>query len=130
MAIDWSPVSTATPAEAETEPLDPAFIKLAVILLVGVVMVVFDSTIINVAIDVLARGLHTSVSNGQWTITGYVLALAMVVPVAGWASDRFGAKQVWMAAEANITQKGWTPEKAADDAFDQIKTIFEKYTIT
>ena len=100
MAIDWSPVSTATPAEAETEPLDPAFIKLAVILLVGVVMVVFDSTIINVAIDVLARGLHTSVSNGQWTITGYVLALAMVVPVAGWASDRFGAKQVWMAALA------------------------------
>src|ERR1019366_2570970 len=100
MAIDWSPVSTATPAEAETEPLDPAFKKLAVILLVGVVMVVFDSTIINVAIDVLARGLHTSVSNGQWTITGYVLALAMVVPVAGWASDRFGAKQVWMAALA------------------------------
>jgi EmrB/QacA subfamily drug resistance transporter len=98
MAMDWSPVSAATPAEAETEPLDPAFIKLAVILLVGVVMVVFDTTIVNVAIDVLARHLHTSVSNAQWTISGYVLALGMVVPVAGWASDRFGAKQVWMGA--------------------------------
>jgi EmrB/QacA subfamily drug resistance transporter len=92
-------LSTAKPAE-ENEPLDPAFIKLAVILLVGVVMVVFDSTIVNVAIDSLARHLHTSVSTGQWTISGYVLALGMVIPVALWASDRFGAKQVWIGALA------------------------------
>jgi EmrB/QacA subfamily drug resistance transporter len=90
----------AQEAEAGKERLDPAFIKLAVILLVGVVMVAFDTTIVNVAIDALARGLHTSVSNGQWTISGYVLALGMVVPVAAWASDRFGAKQVWMGALA------------------------------
>ncbi len=85
---------------ADNEPLDPAFIRLAVILLVGVVMVVFDTTIVNVAIDTLARGLHTSVSTAQWTISGYVLALGMVVPVAGWASARFGAKQVWIGALA------------------------------
>jgi len=97
--MNWTSLSAATP-EAENEPLDPAFIKLAVILLVGVVWVVFDTTIVNVAIDRLARGLHTSVSNGQWTISGYALALGMVVPVAGWASDRFGAKQVWMGALA------------------------------
>jgi len=94
-------VSAATSeAEPGTERLDPAFIKLAVILLVGVVMVAFDTTIVNVAIYALARGLHTSVSNGQWTISGYVLALGMVVPVAGWASDRFGAKHIWMGALA------------------------------
>ncbi len=87
-------------SSSDNEPLDPAFIKLAVVLLVGVVMVVFDATIVNVAIDVLARGLRTSVSNGQWTISGYVLALGMVVPVAGWASGRFGAKQVWIGALA------------------------------
>jgi EmrB/QacA subfamily drug resistance transporter len=97
--MNWTSLSAATP-EAENDPLDPAFIKLAVILLVGVVWVVFDTTIVNVAIDRLARGLHTSVSNGQWTISGYALALGMVVPVAGWASDRFGAKQVWMGALA------------------------------
>ncbi len=94
-------MSAATPeAAAGRERLDPAFIKLAVILLVGVVMVVFDTTIVNVAIDRLARGLHTSVPNAQWTISGYVLALGMVVPVAGWASARFGAKQVWIGALA------------------------------
>lgn len=92
--------ATTSAAEAKKEGLDLAFIKLAGILLVGVIMVVFDSTIVNVAIDVLARGLHTSVSNGQWTISGYVLALGMVVPIAGWASTRFSAKRVWIAALA------------------------------
>ena len=80
--------------------MDPALKKLAVILLVGVTMVAFDTTIVNVAIDPIARNLHTSVSTAQWTISGYVLALGMIVPVAGWASTRFGAKRVWMAALA------------------------------
>jgi len=94
-------VSAAAPETgAEKERLDPEFVKLAVILLTGVVMVAFDTTIVNVAINDLARGLHTSVSTAQWTISGYVLTLGMVVPVAGWASERFGAKQVWIAALA------------------------------
>ena len=101
MDTDRSYMSAATPqAGTEKERLDPAFIKLAVVLMVGVLFVAFDTTIVNVAIDSLARHLHTSVSNGQWTISGYVLALGMVVPVAGWASARFGAKQVWMGALA------------------------------
>ncbi len=94
-------MSAATPeAGAGKERLDPAFIKLAVVLLTGVVFVAFDTTIVNVAINGLAQGLHTTVSTAQWTISGYVLALGMVVPVAAWASERFGAKQVWMAALA------------------------------
>jgi multiple sugar transport system substrate-binding protein len=61
---------------------------------------------------------------------------ALVTPTVSWFQIRnpayadVNAKQVWMAAEANITQKGWTAEKATDDALAQIKTIFEKYVIT
>ncbi len=94
-------MSAATPkAAAEKERLDPEFIKLAVVLLVGVLFVAFDTTIVNVALAEIAQGLHTTVSTAQWTISGYVLALGMVVPVAAWASERFGAKQVWIAALA------------------------------
>ena len=50
------------------------------------------------ALDSIARGLHAPVSTAQWTISAYVLAMGMVEPVSGWASDRFGAKQTWMAA--------------------------------
>ena len=84
----------------DNERLDPELIKLAVILLVGVVMVAFDTTIVNVAIDEIAHGLHTSVSTASWTISAYVLALGVVVPVAAWASERFGAKQIWIGALA------------------------------
>jgi EmrB/QacA subfamily drug resistance transporter len=80
----------------ETERLDPAFIKLAAILLTGVMAVAFDSTIVNVAIGTLSRDLHASLSATQWTVSAYVLALGMVVPVSGWAMDRFGAKQMWL----------------------------------
>jgi EmrB/QacA subfamily drug resistance transporter len=73
-------------------------VKLAVILLLGVLPATFDSTIVNVAIDAVARGLHTSVSSAQWTISGYVLALGVAVPIAGWAMERFGARATWIAA--------------------------------
>lgn len=65
--------------------------------------VMFDTTIVNVAINALSRELSASVSTTQWVISAYVLVLAMVVPVSGWAMDRFGAKQTWMAALALFT---------------------------
>jgi EmrB/QacA subfamily drug resistance transporter len=86
--------------QTENEGLDPAFLKLAVILLTGAMAVMFDTTIVNVAINTLSRDLGASVSTTQWVISAYVLALAMVVPVSGWAMDRFGAKQTWMGALA------------------------------
>jgi EmrB/QacA subfamily drug resistance transporter len=88
---------------ASNDGLDPAFLKLAVILLIGAMAVMFDTTIVNVAIATLSRELGASVSTTQWVISAYVLALAMVVPVSGWAMDRFGAKQTWIGALALFT---------------------------
>ena len=84
----------------QNDGLDPAFLKLAVILLTGAMAVMFDTTIVNVAIDSLSREMNASVSTTQWVISAYVLALAMVIPVSGWAMERFGAKQTWMSALA------------------------------
>jgi EmrB/QacA subfamily drug resistance transporter len=80
------------------EPLDPALVKLALAIVVGVVAAILDLTIVNVAIDTLQRRLHTSVSTIQWVSTGYVLAVAMTIPVSGWAFQRFGARRSWMAS--------------------------------
>ena len=79
-----------------SDRLDPALLKLAGIVLVGAVAVQLDMTIVNVAIDTLGRDLHASLSTIQWVSTGYLLALAMVIPLAGWSVDRFGAKPMWM----------------------------------
>lgn len=83
-----------------SDRLDPEVLKLAGVLLVGVLAVVFDTTIVNIALDRLASDLAVPISTVQWVTTGYLLALAMAVPVTGWLLDRFGGKQLWMAALA------------------------------
>ncbi|WP_249010791.1 DHA2 family efflux MFS transporter permease subunit [Conexibacter sp. DBS9H8] len=64
--------------------------------MLGAVMSILDTTIVNVALDTLGKDLHSSLSNIQWVITGYMLSLAAVIPVTGWASRRFGAKRVFL----------------------------------
>ena len=84
----------------EPERLDPSFVRLAVILIIGALSTVFDTTIVNVSIDTLSRSFQASVSTTQWVISAYVLALDMAVPVSAWAMARFGAKQMWLSSLA------------------------------
>lgn len=72
--------------------------KTALVLVVGVLAPLLDTTIVNVAIHALGNDLDASVSTVQWVSTGYLLALAMAIPVTGWAAERFGAKRIWLFA--------------------------------
>jgi EmrB/QacA subfamily drug resistance transporter len=66
------------------------------VVIVGMIMSILDTTIVNVALNTLGRDLHSPISQVQWVVTGYLLALAAVIPVTGWASRRFGAKRVYL----------------------------------
>jgi EmrB/QacA subfamily drug resistance transporter len=68
------------------------------VVILGMMMSILDTTIVNVALDTLSRDLHSPLSQVQWVITGYLLSLAAVIPVTGWAARRFGAKQVYMVS--------------------------------
>jgi EmrB/QacA subfamily drug resistance transporter len=83
----------ARPADA---PMDPKVLKTGLILVVGVMAVVFDTTIVSVALHTLAADLHVAVSTVQWVSTGYLLALGMAVPLSTWGLRRFGGKRLWM----------------------------------
>ena len=72
--------------------------KIAGVVILGMVMSILDTTIVNVALDTLGRDLHSTISEIQWVITGYLLSLAAVIPVTGWAARRFGAKRVYMTS--------------------------------
>ena len=78
------------------EKLDRSLVKLIVILLIGIVPSLLDSTIVNVAITTIGRDLHTSVSAIGWVITGYLLSFGMVIPLSGWALARFGGRATWV----------------------------------
>jgi len=66
--------------------------------ILGSIMSILDTTIVNVALATLSRDLHSTISQVQWVVTGYMLSLAAVIPVSGWASRRFGAKSVWLVS--------------------------------
>ncbi|WP_219838372.1 DHA2 family efflux MFS transporter permease subunit [Paenibacillus sp. R14(2021)] len=65
-------------------------------IIIGIFMVVLDGTAVNVAIPGLIEEFHSSFKVVGWTVTGYALAQAAAIPLAGWLSDRFGAKQVFL----------------------------------
>jgi EmrB/QacA subfamily drug resistance transporter len=62
------------------------------------IMSILDTTIVNVALHTLRSDLHSTISQIQWVVTGYLLSLAAVIPLTGWMSRRFGAKSVYMTS--------------------------------
>ncbi|MBS1863117.1 MAG: DHA2 family efflux MFS transporter permease subunit [Actinobacteria bacterium] len=78
--------------------IEPYVWKIAGVVILGMTMSILDTTIVNVALDTLGRDLHSTIAQIQWVATGYLLALAAVIPLTGWSARRFGAKRVYLAS--------------------------------
>ena len=89
------PRSPSAPAPAN-EPLPREVWVVAAVVVVGVIMSILDTTIVNVALETLSRELDAPLNTIQWVATGYLLALATVIPLTGWMTERFGSKRIWM----------------------------------
>lgn len=85
-----------TISKHKKDTLDPAVLKVAIILVIGALAPLLDSTMVNVAIKTIAGDLKSTVSVIQWVITGYVLAMGIAVPLSGWATNRFGGKRLYL----------------------------------
>jgi EmrB/QacA subfamily drug resistance transporter len=72
--------------------------RVAVVVILGAIMSVLDTTIVNVALHDLSIDLHASLGSIQWVITGYLLSLAAVIPVTGWAVRRYSARRLYLLA--------------------------------
>jgi EmrB/QacA subfamily drug resistance transporter len=72
--------------------------RLSLVVAFGAIMTVLDTTIVNVAVQVLGRDLGAPISTVQWVLTGYTLALSMTIPITGWAVRRFGTRTLWIAS--------------------------------
>ncbi len=69
-----------------------------IVFVFGLFMDLLDMTITNVALPTLKSEFSTSTTTVEWVVTGYLLSLAVFIPVSGWAGDRFGTKRVFMFA--------------------------------
>lgn len=78
--------------------LTPQLRNALIALIVGGIAAILDSTMVTLAIHTLSVDLHVGTSTVQWVTTAYLLAMAVAIPVTGWAERRWGGKRVWMAA--------------------------------
>ncbi|HJD81758.1 MDR family MFS transporter [Kitasatospora aureofaciens] len=81
-----------------SEPLPPGLWKMGVVLALGPILALLDTTIVNVGIDSVARDLHSSMVGVQWVATGYLLAISLTMPLSGWAAGRLGARRAWLGS--------------------------------
>lgn len=80
--------------------LEPQIIRTGTVVVLGTVMSILDMTIVAVALRTLSHDFHVNINTIQWVTTGYLLSLAIVIPVSGWAVHRLGAKPVYMVSLA------------------------------
>jgi len=73
------------------------------VLIAGMFMSVLDTSIVNVAIPHMQNSLGASADDIKWVVTGYTLALGVVVPLTGWFSDRFGISRIYLLALLGFT---------------------------
>ncbi|MEU2569416.1 DHA2 family efflux MFS transporter permease subunit [Streptomyces althioticus] len=90
-------MSTKAPeADVRSEELTSEVWPVAWTVVVGALGVLFGTTIVAVAIEPLAGILDVPLATIQWISTGYLLALAVVIPIVPWAQRRLGGRRLWI----------------------------------
>jgi EmrB/QacA subfamily drug resistance transporter len=107
---------SAPTGSAAAARLDRSLLAVASVVVLGAIMSILDTTVVNVALNPLARDFRTSLTTIQWIATGYTLALATIIPVSGWAADRYGTKRLYMlsivlfVAGSALSGMAWSAE--------------------
>src|ERR1700678_4070040 len=89
----WLPLPKAS---SESSGLDPLVWKITAVAVLGSFLAQLDATIVNVSLSSLAVDLHSSLTAIQWVTSGYLLALALMLPLNGWLVERIGAQSLYL----------------------------------
>src|SRR6202167_4015460 len=89
---------SSTPAKRRVNPW-----VIAAVVSMAAFMEVLDTSIANVALPYMAGGLASSLDDASWVLTSYLVANAVVLPISGWLSIRFGRKRYYMASVVLFT---------------------------
>jgi EmrB/QacA subfamily drug resistance transporter len=101
VTIQTPPQPSAVPASSDR--LDRDVLLVAGVVVLGAIMSILDITVVSVAQPTFQQVFEASPAETAWTMTGYTLALASVIPLTGWAADRFGTKRLYMLAVGLFT---------------------------
>jgi len=82
--------------QPEAARASPQLWRISSVAVLGSFLAQMDATVVNVSLSSLALELHATVSSIQWVTSGYLLALALTLPLSGWLVDRVGAKALYL----------------------------------
>jgi EmrB/QacA subfamily drug resistance transporter len=98
-ALAGAPTELAPAGEGDyPDKLDAALLRIAGVCVLAAVMAILDTTVVSVAQRTFIREFSSTQAVVAWTMTAYTLALATVIPLTGWAADRFGTKRLFMGS--------------------------------
>src|ERR1700761_3217071 len=95
-ATPLSKPMASTEAQPEAARSSSDLWKVSSVAVLGAFISQMDATVVNVSLSSLALELHSTLSNIQWVTSGYLLALALTLPLSGWLVDRIGAKTLYL----------------------------------
>jgi EmrB/QacA subfamily drug resistance transporter len=91
------------PGPERSDRLDKSVLLIAGVVVLGAIMSILDITVVSVALSTWETEFNADTADVAWTMTAYTLALAMVIPLTGWAADRFGTKRLYLIAVVLFT---------------------------
>jgi EmrB/QacA subfamily drug resistance transporter len=86
------------PSREAEDRLDAGLLRITSVCVLAAIMTILDTTVVNVAQRTFISDFHSTQAVVAWTATGYTLALAAVIPLTGWAADRFGTKRLFIGS--------------------------------
>jgi EmrB/QacA subfamily drug resistance transporter len=89
-----------TRAEAPTER---TVWRIAFVIVFGAFASGLDASLTNIGLSTIGADLHAGLADVQWVANGYLIAMAVSLPLCGWLSRRVGAGRLWLSALASFT---------------------------
>lgn len=94
---------TVSVASGKTDRIGLRTWRLCWVIVLGAFASGLDSSIANVGLEAISRALESSLAITQWVSSGYLLALALSLPLAGWLARRYGTGRLWLVSLAAFT---------------------------
>src|SRR3954466_13972028 len=86
---------------SEPRTVNPWIVAIAVMF--ATFMEVLDTTVVNVSLPHIAGSLSATIEESTWVLTSYLVANAIILPLAGWLATYFGRKRLLMVSVTGFT---------------------------
>jgi MFS family permease len=90
-------------SRTHSEGLEPGAWKMIAVAILGPFMSQMDSTVVNVSLSFIKQELRSTIASAQWVISGYLLALSLMLPLNAWLVACWRASRVSVFSTAKAT---------------------------